>query len=599
MSTAPETLGPYQIGEALGKGGMGAVYRGVHRETGDLVAVKVLSPRLAVSEGFRDRFEGEIESLKSLRHAGIVRLFGYGEQDSVPFFAMELVDGPSLEEELRSGRRFTWRETTQIAIQVCRALKHAHDHGVIHRDLKPANILLASSGQAKLADFGIARVYGSTGVTIAGGILGTADYMSPEQAAGKPVNARCDQYSLGGVMYALLAGRPPFRATDMPAMLQLHRYAIPEPVRRFAPDTPKELERIVSQLLEKEPADRFPNTLIVARRLEAMSRALSRPAADDFELYATGVVSDSTAPVEKAVDELAMAATMPAADLGESLDLQSAPTEPPPADDAAAASTIGSTYTAVDATPASRATSNLAIVRQAAGILLVLAAMAGVAWWALRPLTADQLYDRIAAGMQRGELSRGLLDDTASFARRFGEDDRAEEVAGWRRDLRLMQQQNRLSRLKTTTKRGAAGSAAEALQRRAALLAEREPAAAIESYESLAELLSTPTEGEEPSADNSELADVATREAQRLRAEMEAEAVRIAEFAAERLVVAQTLVESDPSRAHAIATAVIRLLPASEATREVLAEASAIATQASAKLASTGRAPVAPTDGVR
>ena len=200
-------LGPYSIDRPIGKGGMGSVYQATDTQTGQQVAIKALSPHLALAEGFRERFEAEIESLKTLRHEGIVRLYGYGEQDGVLFYSMELVDGTSLEDELKAGRRFDWREVTDIAIQLSLALKHAHDHGIIHRDIKPANILLRRRRHVKLADFGIARLFGTTSsLTTAGGVLGTADYMSPEQADGRPVTARCDQYSLGGVMYALLGG---------------------------------------------------------------------------------------------------------------------------------------------------------------------------------------------------------------------------------------------------------------------------------------------------------------------------------------------------------------------------------------------------------
>ena len=167
---------------------------------------------------------------------------------------MELVDGPSLEQEINAGRRFDWNETLSIAIQMCRALKHAHDHGVVHRDIKPANLLLDQGRPVKIADFGIARLFGATQLTTAGGILGTADYMSPEQVDGRPVTDRCDQYALGCVMFALLAGRPPFRAKTMPEMLQLQRFAEPEPVRRYAPQTPEQLDRLIAQLLSKDPA---------------------------------------------------------------------------------------------------------------------------------------------------------------------------------------------------------------------------------------------------------------------------------------------------------------------------------------------------------
>src|SRR3989304_6072448 len=178
-------LGPYEINKPLGKGGMGSVYAATDTQTGQRVAIKALTPHLAMAEGFRERFEAEIESLKTLRHEGIVRLYGYGEQDGLLFYSMELIVGNSLEDELRAGRRFDWREVTDVAIQLCGALKHAHDHGIIHRDIKPANILFADERRVKLADFGIARLFGTaSSLTTSGGGLGTADYMSPAPAAG-------------------------------------------------------------------------------------------------------------------------------------------------------------------------------------------------------------------------------------------------------------------------------------------------------------------------------------------------------------------------------------------------------------------------------
>lgn len=270
-----ERLGPYSIVRKLGKGGMGTVFAGAHVETNELAAVKVLSAALAQEEGFRERFEAEVESLKKLHHPNIVRLLGFGEQDGHLFYAMELVDGRSLEEEVQAGRIFDWRETTDLALQVCRALKHAHDRGVIHRDIKPANLLLAGDGTIKLSDFGIAKLFGNSGLTADGGLLGTAEYMAPEQADGRPVTHRCDLYSLGGVLYTLLARRPPFRATSMVEMLQLQRYAEPEPLRRYASDVPAEMEAIVATLLAKDPERRIPTAMVLARRLEAMKHGLS------------------------------------------------------------------------------------------------------------------------------------------------------------------------------------------------------------------------------------------------------------------------------------------------------------------------------------
>ena len=165
---ALEKLGPYRIGEPLGRGGMGTVYRGLNKDTNEAAAIKVLSSVLATDEAFRARFEAEIETLKTLKHPNIVQLYGYGEQNGHIFFAMELVDGTSLEEEIQNGRRFHWRETIRIGIEICRALKHAHDCGVIHRDLKPANLLVGRDNHVKLTDFGIAKLFGHTQMTAMG-----------------------------------------------------------------------------------------------------------------------------------------------------------------------------------------------------------------------------------------------------------------------------------------------------------------------------------------------------------------------------------------------------------------------------------------------
>lgn len=276
----PTQLGPYTIQSRLGRGGMGAVYEAVDTTSGDTVAVKVLASHLADDPGVRSRFEAEIEALKNLRHPGIVRLLAFGEQDDQPFFAMELVRGKSLEQILRAGRRFTWQETVAMAIEITRALKVAHDNGIVHRDLKPANLLVADAPAGtdpvadrvtvKLADFGIAKLFGGVGHTALGHVVGTAEYMAPEQAAGRPIDHRADLYALGLVMYAMLTGSPPFRGTQLTEVIDKQRRATAPRVASLVADVPPEFDELVARLLSKEPAQRPASALALGRLLLAI-----------------------------------------------------------------------------------------------------------------------------------------------------------------------------------------------------------------------------------------------------------------------------------------------------------------------------------------
>lgn len=448
-------LGPYQIGPRIGKGGMGSVYKGTNSQTGEPAAIKVLAPQLATAEGFRERFQAEVESLKTLRHDGIVRLLGYGEEQGTLFYAMELVEGRSLEEELKSGRRFNWREVVDIAIQVCRALKHAHDHGIIHRDIKPANILIDGQERIKLADFGIARLFGGNQLTIAGGVLGTADYMSPEQAEGKPVTDRSDQYSLGGVMYALLAGRPPFRASNLVEMLQLQRFAEPEPVRRYAPEVPEQLDLVIRQLLSKAPEGRFPNTLVLSRHLEAMRRALSRPQPVDPHSVEPQPAPGMSAPagepvpfdmaVTQADDAVAGASAERQSDfdVAPSIDIDLLPDRP------ADLATIGSHptlaepepeepkasrdhFTAVGSPSDSPAGSpfSLAVAGPALALVGLILLVGWFGWLLAQPKSADDLYAVIQAELDSPDIERlrQRNHEIAQFLDRYPDDPRADSV---------------------------------------------------------------------------------------------------------------------------------------------------------------------------
>jgi eukaryotic-like serine/threonine-protein kinase len=476
-------LGPYEIGKPLGKGGMGSVYAATDSQTGQHVAIKALTPHLAAAEGFRERFESEIESLKTLRHDGIVRLFGYGEEDGVLFYSMELVEGISLEDELKAGRRFNWREVSNIAIQLSLALKHAHDHGIVHRDIKPANILLYDDERVKLADFGIARLFGTTSLTTAGGVLGTADYTSPEQAEGRPVTARCDQYSLGGVMYALLAGRPPFRAKNLPQMLQLQRFANPEPVRRYAPDTPEQLEQVIMQLLAKDPANRFPNTQVLARHLQAMVMALSRPAADDFALASDQPTDRQAAEIheslsievtqaesppakpsdprppttgaERTVNTPASqnAATLAADEILSRPGMRSAAASQAPATITSAPPLVApARFTTIEEEEALRSAQQkrswLLVAAQLASFAAILAAIVAVAMYLSRPPSADALYSSIAARVNSDDdASMGKVEDEVNtFLQHFSADPRAEVLRGYKERIELDKLERKLQR---------------------------------------------------------------------------------------------------------------------------------------------------------
>ncbi len=277
-----ERLGPWIIEQELGKGGMGAVYRARRApEAGggpEVAAVKVLAAELAVDPGFLERFRREIDILHRLDHPNIVRFLESGSGDGRFWFAMEYVAGPSYEEVRQERGRLPWQEVLALAVQIAPALKHAHDRGIIHRDLKPSNLLRGPDGRAKLTDFGIASLFASRHLTVTGGVVGTAEYLSPEQAAGKPVSARSDLYSLGVVLYTLITGRTPFEG-EVVDLLHKHRFAQFDKPSRLVPDLPAEFEAVIGELLEKDPGRRPPDGAVLHRRLEGLRRRLEYKAA--------------------------------------------------------------------------------------------------------------------------------------------------------------------------------------------------------------------------------------------------------------------------------------------------------------------------------
>lgn len=264
----PTQIGEYAIIEKLGSGGMGNVYLGRHRQTGQVAAVKVLPAQLARAEGFIERFAREVDAMRKLKNRHIVQLYESGEEGETCFYAMEYVPGETLMSILRREKRLPWRQAVEMTIQICSALKAAHDAGVIHRDLKPSNLLVAADGTVKLTDFGVAQVFATQRLTITGGVVGTAEFMSPEQAEGKRVSKQSDLYSLGAVLYAMVTGHAPFSGQTAVEVLQKHRYGRFDRPRMFVPEIPSWLDDVICQLLEKDPAKRFPDAFVLARRLQ-------------------------------------------------------------------------------------------------------------------------------------------------------------------------------------------------------------------------------------------------------------------------------------------------------------------------------------------
>jgi serine/threonine-protein kinase len=286
-------LGRWIIDRQLGKGAMGAVYYAHAADAPDEVrAIKVLAPDLAREQLARQRFERETELLCQLDHPNIVRFDGSGTEGETLYYVMEYVNGPDCETRLRELKRWPWWEVIDLTIQVTRGLKYAHDQSIVHRDLKPANILLAhefseSDGNAKeedakhglvakIADFGVARAFTQGQLTGSGHFIGTALYMAPEQAAGKPATKRSDFYALGCVMYTLLTGRPPFNGTSLGELVHKHQFAQPERPSRLLPDLPHDVDELVVQLLAKDPSQRPADGSVLLKRLESIRGKLAR-----------------------------------------------------------------------------------------------------------------------------------------------------------------------------------------------------------------------------------------------------------------------------------------------------------------------------------
>jgi serine/threonine protein kinase/tetratricopeptide (TPR) repeat protein len=265
--------GKYRIEREIGRGGMGVVYRAQDIKLKRTVAIKFLPPEFVVDAETRERFMIEAQAAAALSHPNICTIYEIGEADDLSYIAMEYVEGQSLKAKVKK-EPLKVEEATDIVIQVANGLGEAHKKGIIHRDIKSANIMVTAKGQAKIMDFGLAKLQGGSSLTKSQTTLGTVAYMSPEQARGKAVDSRTDIWSLGVVLYEMLSGKLPFQGEHDQSVIYAILHEEPESLKKARPDVVPEMEQIIGQALAKKPADRYKTMEEFREDMEAVAEGL-------------------------------------------------------------------------------------------------------------------------------------------------------------------------------------------------------------------------------------------------------------------------------------------------------------------------------------
>ncbi len=277
----------YELGEVIGRGGMAEVRRGRDRRLGRVVAVKMLRVDHSADATFQARFRREAQSAASLNHRNIVAVYDTGEDvfngHRIPYIVMEYVEGRTLRELLREQARFTPERSIEIVSTVLEALEYSHRAGIVHRDIKPGNVMITGPGEVKVMDFGIARSLAESGVTLTqtAAVVGTAQYISPEQARGEQADARSDLYATGCVLYEMLTGRPPFVGESLVSVAVSHVREMPTPPSALDPSLPPDLDAIVMKSLAKDRLERYQSAFEMRADLERAAAGLPVAAAHD------------------------------------------------------------------------------------------------------------------------------------------------------------------------------------------------------------------------------------------------------------------------------------------------------------------------------